>query len=93
LIKPRQLLHFKGFGGSCLSKTSGAADRKKISPNVILTKDDLKTISRTNPITTLTECMGAGMKTTKAAELQTTKIATRSKGSAASKGQILWQPT
>jgi hypothetical protein len=65
LIKPRQLLHFKGFGGSCLSKTSGAADRKKISPNVILTKDDLTTISRTNPITTLTECMGAGMKTTK----------------------------
>jgi hypothetical protein len=31
--------------------------------------------------------MEAGMKTTKAAELQTTKIATRSKGSAASKGQ------
>jgi hypothetical protein len=70
-----------------------AADRKKISPNVILTKDDLKTISRTNPITTRTECMGAGMKTTKAAELQTTKIAMRSKGSAASEAQILWQPT
>ena len=62
-------------------------------PNVITDKGRFDDDQRTNPITTRTECMGAGMKTTKAAELQTRKIATRSKGSAASKGQILWQPT
>ena len=92
MIKPRQLLHFKGFGGSCLSKTSGSRSEENLTERHT-DKGRFEDDQSYKPDNQADRVHGAGMKTTKAAELQTTKIAMRSKGSAASEAQILWQPT
>jgi hypothetical protein len=67
---------------TCLDKAA-----EEILPTIVLTRDDLKTISLTNPRTSRARSAGGGTKTTKAAGVQTKKIATPPTGSVASKAQ------